>query len=142
MAQGPCPLFLAPANPQSPIPNPPPLVYPTPMSLMLSVLLAISENRWMRERGPKLWFVRRAVRVEGNAHHQGVRLPLLQQGSHPVEARIAFGTDGGLRLGLTQQAVAHGHTRALETEIQSEKGLLCSRNGGHAGRSGAHAWPA
>lgn len=32
------------------------------MSLMRSVLLAISENRWMRERGPKLWFVRRAVR--------------------------------------------------------------------------------
>jgi proline dehydrogenase len=29
---------------------------------MRSVLLAISENRWMRERGPKLWFVRRAVR--------------------------------------------------------------------------------
>jgi len=32
------------------------------MSLMRSVLLAVSENRWMRERGPKLWFVRRAVR--------------------------------------------------------------------------------
>jgi proline dehydrogenase len=32
------------------------------MSLMRSVLLAISENRWMRERGPRLWFVRRAVR--------------------------------------------------------------------------------
>jgi proline dehydrogenase len=32
------------------------------MSLMRSVLLAISENRWMRERGPTLWFVRRAVR--------------------------------------------------------------------------------
>jgi proline dehydrogenase len=26
------------------------------------VLLAISENRWMRERGPGLWFVRRAAR--------------------------------------------------------------------------------
>jgi proline dehydrogenase len=32
------------------------------MSMMRSVLLAISENRWMRERGPRLWFVRRAVR--------------------------------------------------------------------------------
>jgi proline dehydrogenase len=32
------------------------------MSVMRSALLAISENRWMRERGPKLWFVRRAVR--------------------------------------------------------------------------------
>jgi proline dehydrogenase len=32
------------------------------MSLMRSALLAISENRWMRERGPRLWFVRRAVR--------------------------------------------------------------------------------
>ena len=32
------------------------------MSVMRSVLLAVSENRWMRERGPKLWFVRRAVR--------------------------------------------------------------------------------
>lgn len=32
------------------------------MSVMRSVLLAISENRWMRERGPTLWFVRRAVR--------------------------------------------------------------------------------
>jgi proline dehydrogenase len=30
--------------------------------MMRSVLLAISENRWMRERGPRLWFVRRAVR--------------------------------------------------------------------------------
>jgi proline dehydrogenase len=29
---------------------------------MRSVLLAISENRWMRERGPRLWFVRRAAR--------------------------------------------------------------------------------
>jgi proline dehydrogenase len=33
------------------------------MSVMRSVLLAISENRWMRVRGPKLWFVRRAVRA-------------------------------------------------------------------------------
>jgi proline dehydrogenase len=32
------------------------------MSAMRSVLLAISENRWMRERGPQLWFVRRAAR--------------------------------------------------------------------------------
>jgi proline dehydrogenase len=32
------------------------------MSVMRSVLLAISENRWMRERGPRLWFVRRAAR--------------------------------------------------------------------------------
>jgi len=32
------------------------------MSLMRSVLLAISENRWMRETGPKLWFVKRAAR--------------------------------------------------------------------------------
>lgn len=32
------------------------------MSVMRGVLLATSENRWMRERGPKLWFVRRAVR--------------------------------------------------------------------------------
>ncbi len=32
------------------------------MSVMRSVLLAISENRWMRERGPKLWFVKKAVR--------------------------------------------------------------------------------
>jgi proline dehydrogenase len=32
------------------------------MSMMRSVLLAISENRWMRERGPRLWFVRRAAR--------------------------------------------------------------------------------
>ncbi|MCX6551809.1 MAG: proline dehydrogenase family protein [Acidobacteria bacterium] len=29
---------------------------------MRSVLLAISENRWMRARGPKLWFVKRAAR--------------------------------------------------------------------------------
>ena len=32
------------------------------MSVMRSVLLAISENRWMRETGPKLWFVKRAAR--------------------------------------------------------------------------------
>jgi proline dehydrogenase len=32
------------------------------MSMMRSVLLAISENRWMRERGPRLWFVRRAAK--------------------------------------------------------------------------------
>ena len=32
------------------------------MSMMRSVLLAISENRWMRERGPRLWFVKRAAR--------------------------------------------------------------------------------
>jgi proline dehydrogenase len=32
------------------------------MSLMRSVLLAVSENRWMRERGPQLWFVKRAAR--------------------------------------------------------------------------------
>lgn len=32
------------------------------MSVMRSVLLAVSENRWMRERGPRLWFVRRASR--------------------------------------------------------------------------------
>ena len=32
------------------------------MSVMRSALLAISENRWMRERGPRLWFVRRAAR--------------------------------------------------------------------------------
>jgi proline dehydrogenase len=32
------------------------------MSVMRSALLAISENRWMRERGPRFWFVRRAVR--------------------------------------------------------------------------------
>ena len=32
------------------------------MSVMRSVLLAISENRWMRETGPRLWFVRRAAR--------------------------------------------------------------------------------
>ncbi|MEW5981150.1 MAG: proline dehydrogenase family protein [Acidobacteriota bacterium] len=29
---------------------------------MRGALLAVSENRWMRERGPKLWFVRKAVR--------------------------------------------------------------------------------
>lgn len=33
------------------------------MSVLRSCLLAISENRWMRERGPRLWFVRRAVRA-------------------------------------------------------------------------------
>jgi len=32
------------------------------MSVMRSVLLAVSENRWMRETGPKLWFVKRAAR--------------------------------------------------------------------------------
>jgi proline dehydrogenase len=32
------------------------------MGVMRSVLLAVSENRWMRERGPGLWFVRRASR--------------------------------------------------------------------------------
>ena len=32
------------------------------MSMMRSALLAISENRWMRERGPRLWFVRRAAK--------------------------------------------------------------------------------
>ena len=32
------------------------------MGMMRSVLLAISENRWMRERGPRLWFVKRAAR--------------------------------------------------------------------------------
>ena len=32
------------------------------MSVMRNVLLAVSENRWMRERGPRLWFVRRAAR--------------------------------------------------------------------------------
>jgi proline dehydrogenase len=33
------------------------------MSMMRSVLLGMSENRWMRARGPRLWFVRRAVRT-------------------------------------------------------------------------------
>jgi len=33
------------------------------MSVMRSLLLAVSENRWMREQGPRLWFVRRAVRT-------------------------------------------------------------------------------
>lgn len=33
------------------------------MSVMRSALLAISENRWMRERGPRLRFVRKAVRA-------------------------------------------------------------------------------
>jgi proline dehydrogenase len=32
------------------------------MSMMRNALLAISENRWMRERGPRLWFVKRAAR--------------------------------------------------------------------------------
>ncbi len=32
------------------------------MSVMRSVLLAISENRWMRSHGQNLWFVRRAVK--------------------------------------------------------------------------------
>lgn len=32
------------------------------MSVMRSALLAISENRWMRGHGQRLWFVRRAVR--------------------------------------------------------------------------------
>ena len=32
------------------------------MSVMRSVLLAISENRWMRSYGQNLWFVRRAAR--------------------------------------------------------------------------------
>jgi proline dehydrogenase len=32
------------------------------MSVMRSVLLAVSENRWMRQKGPRLPFVRRAVR--------------------------------------------------------------------------------
>lgn len=32
------------------------------MSVMRSVLLAISENRWMRSHGQRLWFVKRAVR--------------------------------------------------------------------------------
>lgn len=32
------------------------------MSLMRSLLLAGSENRWLRQTAPKLWFVRRAVR--------------------------------------------------------------------------------
>lgn len=32
------------------------------MSVMRSVLLAISENRWMRSHGQSLWFVKRAVR--------------------------------------------------------------------------------
>ena len=31
------------------------------MPIMRSVLLAISENRWMRAHGQRLWFVRRAV---------------------------------------------------------------------------------
>lgn len=33
------------------------------MSVMRNVLLAISENRWMRERGPRLWFVRKAAKA-------------------------------------------------------------------------------
>jgi proline dehydrogenase len=33
------------------------------MSVMRTVLLAISENRWMRERAPRLWFVQRAARA-------------------------------------------------------------------------------
>lgn len=32
------------------------------MSVMRSALLAVSENRWMRSHGQKLWFVKRAVR--------------------------------------------------------------------------------
>ena len=32
------------------------------MSVMRSVLLAISENRWMRSHGQSLWFVKRAVK--------------------------------------------------------------------------------
>ena len=45
------------------------------MSLMRSVLLAVSENRWMRERGPRLWFVRRAARrfMPGEAFDDMIR---------------------------------------------------------------------
>jgi len=32
------------------------------MSIMRSLLLAISENRWMRSHGQRLWFVKRAVK--------------------------------------------------------------------------------
>ena len=51
-------------------------------------------------------------------------LPFLEQGGDLVEARVAFGPYRRTWLGLAQHPIAHGHAGALETEIQSEKGLL------------------
>jgi len=62
------------------------------MSMMRSVLLAISENRWMRERGPKLWFVKRAVRkfMPGEEFADMLRAAdgLVPAGIHTVFTRL------------------------------------------------------
>ena len=69
-----------------------------------------------------------AVGVEGHAHHQGVGLPLLDQGGNRCEASVAFGSDGAQRLALFQQRRAGRRTDTLDAEIESQKGR-CNRLG-------------
>jgi hypothetical protein len=77
----------------------------------------------------------------GHADHQGIGLPFLDALCHLGKTGIAFGLDGALGRGAAQHAVARRHTRALEAEIESKKGLEMRRNGWLSGQAG-HACPA
>jgi proline dehydrogenase len=93
------------------------------MSVMRSVLLAISENRWMRERGARLWFVKRAARkfMPGEAFDDMVRAA---DELRPLGIEAAF-----TRLGenVTDAAEASAVTRHYVEVIDAiaAKGIRC-----------------
>jgi proline dehydrogenase len=90
---------------------------------MRSVLLAISENRWMREQGPRLWFVRRAVRkfMPGEAVDDMLRAA---DGLRPLGIDAVF-----TRLGenVTDAAEASAVTRHYVEVLNAiaAKGIRC-----------------
>jgi proline dehydrogenase len=90
---------------------------------MRSVLLAISENRWMRETGPKLWFVRRAARtfMPGEEFADMLRAvdELAAAGIHGVFTRLGESvTDAG------EAAFVRDHYLDALTQIQA-RGSSC-----------------
>jgi proline dehydrogenase len=93
------------------------------MSVMRSLLLAISENRWMREQGPRLWFVRRAARqfMPGEAFDDMLRAAAELR---PVGIDAVF-----TRLGenVTDAAEASGVTRHYLDVLDAvaAKGIRC-----------------
>ena len=93
------------------------------MSLMRSALLAISENRWMRERGPQLWFVKRAARRfmpgEGFSHMLAAAEGLRPDGIDTVFTRLGENVaDPAEARAVTQ------HYLEVLSQIQA-KGMLC-----------------
>jgi proline dehydrogenase len=93
------------------------------MSVMRSVLLAISENRWMRETGPKLWFVKRAVRTFMPGEEFGDMLraadELRHGGIHAVFTRLGESvTDAG------EAALVRDHYLDALDQIKA-RGMSC-----------------